>query len=147
VRAADDFRLLVVLPAKPAGTRSDSSRPPCAVSDLASTCARSSSLRSHRRTRRTRPIWNGPTQLLESSGQWTTAEAFATFPALWLSEVFANLALHAFIAAVRPSELANLTSFAEAQQRMTVFNVMIRLAATEASTTSSATTPSEPRNR
>ncbi len=54
-------------------------------------------------------------------------KAFATFPALWLSEVFANLALHAFIATVRPEELANLTAFADAQRRITVFNLMMRL--------------------
>jgi hypothetical protein len=52
---------------------------------------------------------------------------FATFPALWLSEVFANLALHTFIATMRPQELANLTTFPEAQRRIKPFNLMIRL--------------------
>jgi hypothetical protein len=54
-------------------------------------------------------------------------QALATFPALWLSEVSANLALHAFVAKVRPSELANLTAFPEAQSRVKPFNLMIRL--------------------
>lgn len=54
-------------------------------------------------------------------------QALATFPALWLSEVAANLALHAFVATVRPSELANLTTFPEAQRRVKPFNLMIRL--------------------
>jgi hypothetical protein len=54
-------------------------------------------------------------------------EAVATFPALWLSEVFANLALHAFMATVRRSELANLTTFPEVQRRIKPFNLMIRL--------------------
>jgi hypothetical protein len=54
-------------------------------------------------------------------------EAFATFPALWLSEVSANLALHAFIATMRPAELANLTTFPEVQTRVKPFNLMIRL--------------------
>jgi hypothetical protein len=54
-------------------------------------------------------------------------KALATFPALWLSEVSANLALHAFVATVRPSELANLTTFPEAQRRVKPFNLMIRL--------------------
>jgi hypothetical protein len=51
----------------------------------------------------------------------------AAFPALWLSEIFANLSLHAFIANVRPSELANLTTFPEAQRRIAAFNLMMRL--------------------
>jgi hypothetical protein len=54
-------------------------------------------------------------------------QALATFPALWLSEVAANLALHAFVATVRPAELANLTAFPEAQRRVKPFNLMIRL--------------------
>jgi hypothetical protein len=54
-------------------------------------------------------------------------EAVATFPALWLSEVAANLALHAFIATECPSELANLTTFPEAQMRVRPFNLVIRL--------------------
>jgi hypothetical protein len=51
----------------------------------------------------------------------------AVFPALWLSEIHANLALHTFIATVRPSELASLTTFPEAQRRIAVFNTMMRL--------------------
>jgi hypothetical protein len=54
-------------------------------------------------------------------------EALATFPALWLSEVSANLALHAFVATVRPSELENLTTFPEALRRIKPFNLRIRL--------------------
>lgn len=54
-------------------------------------------------------------------------QALATFPALWLSEVAANLALHAFVATVRPSELPNLTTFPEVQRRIKPFNLMIRL--------------------
>jgi hypothetical protein len=54
-------------------------------------------------------------------------QALATLPALWLSEVSANLALHAFVATLRPSELANLTTFPEAQRRIKPFNLMIRL--------------------
>jgi hypothetical protein len=54
-------------------------------------------------------------------------QALATFPALWLSEVSANLALHAFVATVRPSELANLTTFPEALQRIKPFNLRVRL--------------------
>src|SRR6266536_70648 len=54
-------------------------------------------------------------------------EVFATFPALWLSEVSANLALHAFVAMVRPSELENLTTFPEALRRIKPFNLRIRL--------------------
>jgi hypothetical protein len=54
-------------------------------------------------------------------------EALATFPALWLSEVSANLAVHAFVATVRPEELANLTTFPEALRRIKPFNLRIRL--------------------
>jgi hypothetical protein len=54
-------------------------------------------------------------------------EVFATFPALWLSEVSANLALHAFVATVRPEELANLTTFPEALRRIKPWNLRIRL--------------------
>ena len=54
-------------------------------------------------------------------------QALATFPALWLSEVSANLALHAFVATLRPAELANLTTFPEAQRRIKPFNLMVRL--------------------
>jgi hypothetical protein len=54
-------------------------------------------------------------------------EALATFPALWLSEVSANLALHAFVATVRPSELENLTTFPEALRRIKPFNLRIPL--------------------
>jgi hypothetical protein len=54
-------------------------------------------------------------------------ETFATFPALWLSEVFANLALHAFVATLRPSEVANLTTFPEALRRIRPFNLSVRL--------------------
>jgi hypothetical protein len=54
-------------------------------------------------------------------------QALATFPALWLSEVAANLALHAFVATVRPSELENLTTFPEALGRIKPFNLRIRL--------------------
>jgi hypothetical protein len=54
-------------------------------------------------------------------------QALATFPALWLSEVAANLALHGFVATVRPDELANLNTFPEAQRRVRPFNLMIRL--------------------
>src|SRR6266545_593999 len=54
-------------------------------------------------------------------------QALATFPALWLSEVSANLALHAFVATVRPAELANLTTFPEAQRRIKPFNLIVRL--------------------
>jgi hypothetical protein len=54
-------------------------------------------------------------------------QALATFPALWLSEVSANLALHSFIATVRPSELANLTTFPAALERIKPFNLMVRL--------------------
>lgn len=51
----------------------------------------------------------------------------AALPAVWLSEIFANLSLHTFVANVRPSELAYLTTFPEAQRRITVFNLMMRL--------------------
>ena len=51
----------------------------------------------------------------------------AAFPAVWLSEIFANLSLHAFIANARPSQLGDLTTFPEAQRRVTVFNLMMRL--------------------
>jgi len=54
-------------------------------------------------------------------------EALGTLPALWLSEVFDNLALHAFVAALRPSELTNLTAFPAAQRRIGVFELMLRL--------------------
>jgi hypothetical protein len=54
-------------------------------------------------------------------------QALATFPTLWLSEVSANLALHAFVATARPSELANLTTFPEALRRIKPFNLRIRL--------------------
>src|SRR6266542_5107175 len=54
-------------------------------------------------------------------------QALATFPALWLSEVSANLALHAFVATLRPAELANLTTFPEAQRRIKPFNLIVRL--------------------
>jgi hypothetical protein len=49
------------------------------------------------------------------------------FPTLWLSEVYANLALYAFVAKRRPSELANLMTLPEAQTRISAFNVMMRL--------------------
>jgi hypothetical protein len=51
----------------------------------------------------------------------------AVLPTLWLKELFANLALYTFIATKRPSELANLTTFPDAQSRITLFNIMIRL--------------------
>lgn len=49
------------------------------------------------------------------------------FPTLWLSEIYANLALHAFIAKTRPSELPYLTALPEAQTRIAVFNMMMRV--------------------
>jgi hypothetical protein len=51
----------------------------------------------------------------------------AVLPTLWLKELFANLALHTFVATKRPSELANLTTFPDALTRISVFNIMIRL--------------------
>jgi hypothetical protein len=47
------------------------------------------------------------------------------FPTLWLSEIYANLALHAFVAKQRPSELANLTTLPDAQSRILVFTMMM----------------------
>jgi hypothetical protein len=46
---------------------------------------------------------------------------------LWLSEIYANLALHAFVATLRPSELASLTTFPEAQRQIAVLNAIMRL--------------------
>jgi len=51
----------------------------------------------------------------------------AAFPAVWLSEIFANLSLHAFVATVRPAELTRLTALPEAERRIAVFNLMMRL--------------------
>jgi hypothetical protein len=51
----------------------------------------------------------------------------AVFLTHWLQELFANLALHAFIATKRPSELANLTTLPVAVGRIGAFNVMMRL--------------------
>ncbi len=51
----------------------------------------------------------------------------AVLPTLWLKEIFANLALYTFVATKQPSELANLTTFPEAQTRIAAFNLMIRL--------------------
>jgi hypothetical protein len=48
------------------------------------------------------------------------------FPALWRSEIYANLALHAFVAKRRPSELANLTTLPDAQSRLLLFTTVIR---------------------
>jgi hypothetical protein len=48
------------------------------------------------------------------------------FPTLWLSEIHANLALHAFVAKRRPAELANLTTLPDAQSRILVFTTMMR---------------------
>jgi hypothetical protein len=48
------------------------------------------------------------------------------FPTLWLSEIYANLALHAFVAKRRPSELANLTTLPDAQSQIVVFTAMMR---------------------
>jgi len=48
------------------------------------------------------------------------------FPTLWLSEIYANLALHAFVAKRRPSELANLTTLPDVQSRIRVFTMMMR---------------------
>jgi hypothetical protein len=48
------------------------------------------------------------------------------FPTLWLSEIYANLALHAFVAKRRQSELANLTTLPDAQSRILVFTTMMR---------------------
>jgi len=51
----------------------------------------------------------------------------AAFPTHWTREIYANLALHAFIAKTRPSELASLTTFPEAQTHIAAFNMMMRL--------------------
>ncbi|HYT78697.1 MAG TPA: hypothetical protein VEQ37_05490 [Actinomycetota bacterium] len=51
----------------------------------------------------------------------------AALPALWLSEFFANLSLHAFIASERPSDLPQLTTFPEVMSRVAAFNLMVRL--------------------
>jgi hypothetical protein len=48
-------------------------------------------------------------------------------PTLWLKELFANLAMHTFVATKRPSELANLTAFPDAFTRIGAINLMIRL--------------------
>ena len=48
------------------------------------------------------------------------------FPTLWLSEIYANLALHAFVAKRRPSELANLTTLPDVQSGIVVFTTMMR---------------------
>jgi hypothetical protein len=48
------------------------------------------------------------------------------FPTLWLSEIYANLALHAFVAKRRPSDLANLTTLPDVQSRILVFTTMMR---------------------
>jgi hypothetical protein len=49
------------------------------------------------------------------------------FPTHWMREIYANLALHAFIAKTRPKELSNLTTLPEAQTRIAAFNLMMRL--------------------
>lgn len=51
----------------------------------------------------------------------------AALPALWLSEFFANLSLHSFIATERPSDLARLTTFPDVMSRLAAFNLMVRL--------------------
>lgn len=51
----------------------------------------------------------------------------AAFPNHCLSEIFANLALHTFIAKRRPSDLPSLTVFPEAQLRIGLFNLIMRL--------------------
>jgi hypothetical protein len=49
------------------------------------------------------------------------------FPTHWMREIYANLALHAFIAKTRPKELSALTTLPEAQTHSTAFNLMMRL--------------------
>ncbi len=49
------------------------------------------------------------------------------FPTHWMREIYANLALHAFIAKTRPNDLPSLTALPEAQMRITAFNLMMRL--------------------
>jgi hypothetical protein len=44
-----------------------------------------------------------------------------------MREIYANLALHAFIAKTRPKELSNLTTLPAAQRRIAAFNLMMRL--------------------
>jgi hypothetical protein len=51
----------------------------------------------------------------------------AAFPTHWLRELNANLALHAFVAKTRPGDLKYLTTFPDAEGRITVFHMMIRL--------------------
>jgi hypothetical protein len=46
----------------------------------------------------------------------------ATFPTLWLNELYANLAMYAFIARTRPSELPYLTTLPEALTHITALN-------------------------
>jgi hypothetical protein len=54
-------------------------------------------------------------------------QGHAVLPTLWLKELFADVALYAFTASRRPSELANLTTFPDALSRVTAFNVMVRV--------------------
>jgi hypothetical protein len=49
------------------------------------------------------------------------------FPTHWLREIFANMALHAFVVRTRPSELPSLTTFPEAQTSIAPFNLMMRI--------------------
>jgi hypothetical protein len=51
----------------------------------------------------------------------------ADFPTLWLQEIFANLALYAFVARTRPAELPYLTTFPEAETHIPLFNIMTRV--------------------
>jgi hypothetical protein len=51
----------------------------------------------------------------------------ADFPTIWLHELFANLALYAFLAKTRPSELPNLTTLPEALTHIRLLNVAMRV--------------------
>lgn len=51
----------------------------------------------------------------------------AEFPTLWLQEIFANLALYAFVARTRPAELPYLTTLPEAETHIALFNIVTRV--------------------
>lgn len=50
-----------------------------------------------------------------------------TFPTKWLSEIFADLALHSFVANVRPFELEHLIVAPDVISKIIAFNALIRI--------------------
>jgi hypothetical protein len=66
-------------------------------------------------------------RLIRTTKRTFEEEAGAAFPTHWLREIYANLALHAFVAKTRAADLPSLTTFPEAETHIAVFNLMMRV--------------------